>query len=149
MKTALIFLLTLAMYFPSQAQRRGKYNIKVVEQNQKKHRGVFYAADNDGLMLISNGDTISVKAEQITALYIKRRGIVGPFAIAAALPFLVAAIATPGVYGIAYFLIGIPLSAAAGFILAQPFANKRSYKNLKAKDFPIIKDDLRKYTVVK
>ena len=79
MKVALIVLLTFAMYFSSHAQNQGKYKIKIVEHNHKRHRGIFYAANDDGLTIANRrGDTATISAENIRAIYINRRGIVGP-----------------------------------------------------------------------
>ncbi|MET4080357.1 hypothetical protein ABIB40_000297 [Pedobacter sp. UYP30] len=150
MKIALIILLAFAMYFPSQAQNRGKYKIKVVEHNHKRHRGIFYAANDNGLILYRRkGDTTFVKAENISALYISRPGIVVPMAVIGGVALFIVGATTPGIDGAALAIAGVPLGVAGGLLLSQPFANKRYYRKLEAKDFPLIKSDLRKYTVVK
>lgn len=150
MRVLIILLFIAAIAIPSAAQKRGKYKIKIVEHNHKRHRGIFYAAEDQGLTLYRrNGDTTFVKAENISALYISRPGIVVPMAVAGALTLFVVGASTPGINGAALVILGPPLGTAAGLLLSQPFANKRYYRKLEAKDFPIIKEDLKKYTEVR
>lgn len=97
MKVALIVLLAFAMYFPSHAQNQGKYKIKIVEHNHKMHRGIFYAANDDGLTIANRrGDTATISAENIRDIYINRRGIVGPLVAVGAATFLIVGIQNLG-----------------------------------------------------
>lgn len=145
----LFFLLTSC--FLSAIAQRGQYKIKIVE-TKKKTRGVFYKAENDGLTLIkNNGDTLKIPAEQIKSLYIHKRSIVAPITIAAtivAVAFLSNSGATPLQNFVAIF-VGVPLGASVGLLAGDLIANKRYYTKLEAKDFPQIKADLQKYTVVR
>ena len=150
MKAFIIILLTAAIAIPSIAQKRSRYKIKIVEHNHKRHRGIFYAADDQGLTLYRrNGDTTFIKAENISALYISRPGIVVPMAVAGALALFIVGASTPGINGAALAILGPPLGTSAGLLVSQPFANKKYYRKLESKDFPIIKEDLKKYTEVR
>ncbi|MDN3586424.1 hypothetical protein QWY86_07105 [Pedobacter aquatilis] len=133
------------------AQKHWKYKIKIVENSGKKHRGFFYAAQDNGLVLVrKNGDTSLLKAENINQFYIHRRGVVAPFAIAGAAIFLIFAIDNPDALETAVLIfVGAPIGVCLGLVTGELFANKRFYKKLEAKDFPLIKRDLQKYTELK
>jgi hypothetical protein len=153
MKFNIILLFFLAIGSVSVAQERAKYKIKVVEKPRKVTRGVFYAATDNGLTLIkNNGDTIHLDAAQIRALYIHRRGIVAPLTIAGAAVFVGLAIAAKdddALTQAALLIVGVPIGASIGMLAGDLIANKRYYTQLKPVDFPLIKADLQKYTVVK
>ncbi|RZK19401.1 MAG: hypothetical protein EOO86_07775 [Pedobacter sp.] len=148
MKIFLMLFFCIAISFTASAQKKWKYKIKVMEHSGKRHRGFFYAAEDTQLILVkSNGDTSRLSAEKISRLYIHRRGIVAPFAIAGALAFFVLAVETPNALESAVLiLVGIPIGVSLGLVTGELFANKRFYKKLEAKDFPLIKTDLQKYT---
>ena len=151
MKFFVIFLVFFSASFAVSAQKKWKYKIKVVDNRGKRHRGFFYAAQDNGLVIIrKNGDTSLLNAENINQLYIHRRGIVAPFAIAGAAIFLIFAIDNPNVLKTVVLIsVGAPLGLSLGFLASDLLANKRFYKKLEAKDFPLIKADLQKYTEVK
>ncbi|WP_421944456.1 hypothetical protein [Pedobacter sp.] len=151
MKFFVIFLVFFSASFAVSAQKKWKYKIKVVDNRGKRHRGFFYAAQDNGLVIIrKNGDTSLLNAENINQLYIHRRGIVAPFAIAGAAIFLIFAIDNPNVLKTVVLIsVGAPLGLSLGFLAGDLLANKRFYKKLEAKDFPLIKADLQKYTEVK
>lgn len=148
MKIFLMLFFCIAISFTASAQKKWKYKIKVMEHSGKRHRGFFYAAEDTQLILVkSKGDTSRLSAEKISRLYIHRRGIVAPFAIAGALAFFVLAVETPNALESAVLiLVGIPIGVSLGLVTGELFANKRFYKKLEAKDFPLIKTDLQKYT---
>ena len=151
MKIFLMLFFCIAISFTASAQKKWKYKIKVMEHSGKRHRGFFYAAEDTQLILVkSNGDTSRLSAEKISRLYIHRRGIVAPFAIAGTLAFFVLAVETPNALESAVLiLVGIPIGVSLGLVTGELFANKRFYKKLEAKDFPLIKTDLQKYTELK
>lgn len=151
MRFFLILLFCFSVSLATSAQKRWKYKIKLVEHNGKRHRGFFYAAEDNQLILVkSNGDTSKLKTESINRLYIHRRGIVAPFAIAGAAIFFILAIENPNALESAVLLfVGVPIGVSLGLVTGELFANKRFYKHLEAKDFPLIKTDLQKYTEVK
>ncbi|WP_316806329.1 hypothetical protein [Pedobacter agri] len=151
MKIFLTLLFCITICFTASAQKKWKYKIKIFEHSGKRHRGFFYAAEDTQLILVkSNGDTSRLSAEKISRLYIHRRGIVAPFAIAGALAFFVLAVETPNALESAVLiLVGIPIGVSLGLVTGELFANKRFYKKLEAKDFPLIKTDLQKYTELK
>jgi len=151
MKFFIIFLFFFSASFAVSAQKKWKYKIKVVDNRGKRHRGFFYAAQDNGLVIIrKNGDTSLLKAENINQLYIHRRGIVAPFAIAGAAIFLAFAIDNPNALETAILIfVGAPVGVCLGLVTGELFANRRFYKKLEAKDFALIKADLQKYTEVK
>ncbi|SDE41451.1 hypothetical protein [Pedobacter soli] len=156
MKFILTILCCLAFAFGSFAQQqhstpKAKYKIKIVDRKGKVTRGLFYAAYDDGLTLIKNRrDTVKLSADSISALYIHRRGIVAPLAIAGGLTFFVLG-ATSDKLAESFLLIaaGVPAGVAGGLLIGELFANKKYYKQLEAKDFPLIKPNLQKYTAIK
>ncbi|UKT64580.1 hypothetical protein [Pedobacter mucosus] len=151
MRLFLTLLIFISIAFSASAQKTWKYKIKIVEHNGKRHSGFFYAAEDKQLIIIkSNGDTSRLKAENIGRFYIHKRGIVAPFAIAGALTFLILSVESENALEAAVLIIvGIPIGVSLGLITGELFANKRYYKKLEAKDFPIIKADLKKYTQLK
>lgn len=151
MKIFITLFISIAICFTVSAQRKWKYKIKVVEHSGKGHRGFFYAAEDSRLILVkSNGDTSRLKAENIDRLFIHKRGITAPFAIAGALVFFILAIENPDALESAVLIIvGVPIGVCLGLVTGELFANKKFYKKLKAKDFPLIKKDLQKYTELK
>lgn len=151
MKIFLMLFFCISICFTVSAQKKWKYKIKVVERNGKRHRGFFYAAEDTQLTLVkSNGDTSRLSAENIDRLYIHRRGVVAPFAIAGALVFFAFAVESSNALESAVLIVvGIPVGVSMGLVTGELFANKRFYKKLEAKDFPLIKTDLQKYTVLK
>ncbi|KQR71452.1 hypothetical protein [Pedobacter sp. Leaf176] len=151
MKFLIALLFCCSVSFYASAQKRWKYKIKVVEHQGKRHRGFFYAAEDNQLTLIkSNGDTIRLETEQIEKLYIHRRGIVAPVAIATAIAAAAFAIDNPNALETAVIIVvGIPIGFCVGLVAGELFANKRFYKKLNVNDFPLIKSDLRRYTEVK
>ncbi|RZJ89564.1 MAG: hypothetical protein EOO20_10625 [Chryseobacterium sp.] len=109
------------------------------------------AAEDTRLIIVkSNGDTSRLSAEKISRLYIHRRGIVAPLAMAGALVFFVLAVESPDALESAVLIfVGIPVGVSLGLFTGELFANKRFYKKLEAKDFPLIKSDLQRYTELK
>ncbi|MGM9477558.1 hypothetical protein ACS5PU_14075 [Pedobacter sp. GSP4] len=151
MKFIFTFLICLTLGFSGFAQQRAKYKIKVVEKDGKVTRGLFYAASDDGLMVIKNRrDTVKLSADHITALYIHRRGIVAPLAIAGGLAFFVIGVQSDKlVESVVLIVAGVPAGVAGGLLIGELLSNKKYYKQLEAKDFPLIKSNLQKYTVLK
>lgn len=151
MKTFLMLLIGILICGTAVAQKKWKYKIKVVEHSGKRFRGFFYKAEDTQLTLIkSSGDTIRLKAENIDKLFIHQRGIVAPLAVAGAVLAFIMAVENPNALESAVLIIaGIPLGVAVGLFTGELFANKRYYKQLEANDFPLIKDDLQKYTQIK
>lgn len=151
MKIFLTFLLSLSISFTCVAQNRAKYKIKIVEKSGKVSRGNFYSAADDGLTIVKfNRDTVKLKAENITALYISRKGVVGPLMIVGGLVFVaLSASNNNGLESAVILLVGVPAGVSGGLLLGQLFANKKYYKQLEAKDFPLIKENLQKYTQIK
>ncbi|WP_231427327.1 MULTISPECIES: hypothetical protein [Pedobacter] len=151
MKFLLTLSLCLIICFTVSAQKKWKYKIKIFEHSGKRHRGFFYAAEDTQLILVkSNGDTSKLSAEKISRLYIHRRGIVAPIAIASALVLFAFAIESPDTLeSFVLIFVGIPIGVSLGLLTGELFANKRFYKKLEAKDFPLIKTDLQKYTELK
>jgi len=151
MRFLIVFILFFSVSFYSSAQRRWKYKIKVVEHAGKRQRGFFYAAKDDQLILVrKNGDTIQIGADKIERLYIHKRGIVAPFAIAGAAIFFIFAAQTPyALEGAVLLFVGVPIGVSLGLVTGELFANKRFYKRLEAKDIPLIKLELQKYTELK
>ncbi|RYD73026.1 MAG: hypothetical protein EOP53_20860 [Sphingobacteriales bacterium] len=151
MKLVISVLICFAVSFSVSAQKKWKYKIKIVEHDGKKHRGFFYAAEDNQLIVVKgNRDTLRLQAEKIEKLYIHRRGIVAPLAIAGAAIFFIFAVESPNALESAVLLfVGIPLGVSLGLVTGELFANKRFYKKLETKDFPIINPDLQKYTELK
>lgn len=151
MKTFLTLLISIAVCFTCSAQKKWKYKIKIVEHDGKKHRGFFYAAEDSQLILVkNNGDTSRLQADKIEKLFIHKRGVVAPLAIAGALVFFVLGVENPNALESAVLIIvGVPIGVSLGLITGELFANKKFYKKLETKDFPLIKTDLQKYTELK
>ncbi|MCZ4225620.1 hypothetical protein [Pedobacter rhodius] len=151
MKFLLSLFICVSISLTVSAQKKWKYKIKLIEHNGKRHRGFFYAADDSQLVLVkSNGDTSKISAENISRLYIHRCGIVAPVTIAAAAAVAVLAIDNPNALETALIIfVGVPIGVCIGLVTGELFANKRFYKQLQAKDFPLIKADLQKYTELK
>lgn len=156
MKFIFTILCCLAFGYGSFAQQkqptpRAKYKIKIVDRKGKVTRGLFYAAYDDGLTVIKHRrDTVKLSADSISALYIHRRGIVAPLAIAGGLTFFVlGATSDKLVESVVLVVAGVPTGVAGGLLIGELFANKKYYKQLEAKDFPLIKPNLQKYTAIK
>lgn len=156
MKFIFTFLICLAFGFNSFAQQqqsspKAKYKIKIVDRQGNVTRGLFYAAYDDGLTVIKNRrDTVKIGADNITALYIHRRGIVAPLAIAGGLTFFVLGAQSDKLLeSVVLIVAGVPAGVAGGLLIGELLANKKYYKQLEAKDFPLIKSNLQKYTVLK
>ncbi|WP_412467848.1 hypothetical protein [Pedobacter sp. KLB.chiD] len=151
MKFIFTFLFFLALGYSTFAQQKARYNIRVIDRNGKGVRGSFYAAANDGLTIIRNRkDTLKLSADSISALDIHRKGIAAPLAIAGGLTFFVlAARSDKLVESIVFIVAGVPAGVSGGLLIGGLLSNKKHYKGLQAKDFPIIKSDLQKYTVLK
>lgn len=151
MKLIMTLLICLVLSFSASAQKSKKYKIKVVEFSGKSHRGLFYAAEDKQLIIITkNGDTSKLQAENISKLYIHKPGIVAPIAIAGAAIFVIAAVENPSaLIGAVLIIVGVPVGVSLGLVIGELFANKRYYKKLQARDFPLIKADLQRFTLVK
>ena len=151
MKIFLTLTICFLTCFTVSAQKKWKYKIKVVEHSGKRYRGFFYAAEDKQLILVkNNGDTSILKAENIDKLFIHRRGVVAPFAIAGALVFLALSVESSNVLeSVVLIIVGIPVGVSLGLLTGELFANKRYYKRLEEKDFPLIKKDLQQYTELK
>ncbi|KQS35895.1 hypothetical protein [Pedobacter sp. Leaf194] len=151
MKFVLSLLICILISCTVSAQKKWKYKVKVIENSGKRHRGFFYAAEDTRLVVIKkNADTVGIDAANIDRLFIHRRAIVAPVAIAAAAATAALAIDNPNALETAVIIIiGVPLSVCAGLVVGELFANKRFYKKLQAKDFPSIKANLQKFTVLK
>ena len=151
MKLLLTLVFCISICITVSAQKKWKYKIKVMEHSGKRHRGFFYAAEDAQITLVkSNGDTSRLSAENIDRLYIHRRGIVAPVAIAGALVFFAFAVESSSALESAVLIfVGIPIGVCLGLVTGELFANKRFYKKLEVKDFPLIKTDLQKYTELK
>ncbi|WP_406825872.1 hypothetical protein [Pedobacter sp. KACC 23697] len=146
--TSLIFL---AFGYNTFAQQKSRYNIRVIDQNGKGVRGSFYAAADDGLTIIRNRkDTLKLSADSISALYIHRKGIAAPLAIAGGLTFFVLAAKSDKLAeSVVLIAAGVPAGVSGGLLIGGLLSNKKHYKGLQAKDFPLIKSNLQKYTVLK
>jgi hypothetical protein len=151
MKFIFTFLICLALSYTGFAQQNAKYSIRVIDRNGKATRGSFYAASDDGLTIIRNRrDTVKLSADSISALYIHRKGIVAPLAIAGGLAFFVlAAKSDKLVESVVLIIAGVPAGVSTGLFIGGLLSNKKRYKALQAKDFPLIKPNLQKYTVLK
>jgi len=151
MKVTLSLLLCMLITCAVSAQKQWKYKILLVEHNGKRHRGFFYAAEDTQLTVIKkNGDTSKLQAENINRLFIHKRGIVAPFVIASSLIFVALSTGSSNALESAVLIIvGVPVGISLGLITGELFANKRYYRKLEAKDFPLIKTDLQKYTELK
>jgi len=151
MKFIFTLLTCIALSYTVNAQQRAKYTVRVVDRNGDAKRGSFYAATDDGLTIIRNRrDTIKLSADSISALYIHRKGIAAPLAIAGGLTFFVlAAKSDKLVESVVLIAAGVPAGVSGGLLIGGLFSNKKHYKGLQAKDFPLIKTNLQKYTVLK
>jgi len=151
MKFIFTFLICITFGYTGFAQQKAKYSIRVVERNGNAARGSFYAASDDGLTIIRNRrDTVKLSADSISALYIHRRGIVAPLAITGGLAFFVlAAKSDKLVESVVLIAAGVPIGVSGGLLIGGLLSNKKHYKGLQAKDFPLIKSNLQKYTVLK
>lgn len=157
MKFIFTILCCLALGYSGFAQQqqsqksKAKYKIKIVDRKGKVTRGLFFAAYDDGLTIIKNRkDTVKLSADSISALYIHRRGIVGPLALAGGLTFFVIAVQSEKlVESVVLIAAGVPAGVAGGLLIGELLSNKKSYKELQPKDFPLIKSNLQKYTVLK
>jgi len=151
MKFIFTFLICIALTYTSVAQQRAKYTIRVVDRNGKAIRGSFYAASDQGLTVIRNRkDTLKLSADSISALYIHRKGIAAPLAIAGGLTFFVLAAKSDKLAeSIVLIAAGVPAGVSGGLLIGGLLSNKKHYKGLSAKDFPLIRPNLQKYTVLK
>jgi len=146
--TSLIFL---AFGYSTFAQQKARYNVRVIDQNGKGVRGSFYAAADDGLTIIRNRkDTLKLSADSISELYIHRKGIAAPLAIAGGLTFFVLAAKSDKLAeSVLLIAAGVPAGVSGGLLIGGLLSSKKHYKGLRAKDFPLIKSNLQKYTVLK
>lgn len=144
-----VFCVTLG--YAGYSQQRPHYRIKVEDRSGKMTRGDFYAASDDGLTLIRNRrDTLKLSADSIVALHVQRKGFVAPLAIAGGVAFFVFAAKSDKIAeSLVLIVAGVPAGIAAGTFLGSAISTKKKYKALQAKDFPMIKDNLRQYTVLK
>jgi len=151
MKFIFTCLIFFALSFTGFAQQRAKYNIRVVDRSGHAVRGAFYAASDNGLILIRNRrDTLKLSADSISALYIHRRGLIAPLAIAGGLTFFVlAAKSDKLVESIVLIAAGVPAGVSGGLLIGSLLSNKKRYRGLQPKDFPVIKPTLQQYTVLK
>ncbi|PWS28336.1 hypothetical protein DHW03_00315 [Pedobacter yonginense] len=151
MKIFLTLVLTLGLFFTSLAQNKAKYKIKIVEKNGNVSRGNFYAAADDGLTIIKTShDTLKLKAEDITAIYISRKGLIGPMMLVGGIAFVaLSATSNNALESVVALVVGIPVGMSGGFLIGQLISNKKYYKKLEAKDFPLIKSNLQRYTQIK
>ena len=151
MKLIFTFLICIALSYTVNAQQRAKYTVRVVDRSGKATRGSFYAAADDGVTIIRNRrDTVKLSADSISALYIHRKGIAAPLAIAGGLTFFVlAAKSDKLVESVVLIAAGVPVGVSGGLLIGGLFSNKKNYKGLQAKDFPLIKSNLKQYTVLK
>jgi hypothetical protein len=151
MKFIFTCLFFLALSYATFAQQNAKYTIRVIDRSGKATRGSFYAAADDGLTIIRNRkDTIKLSADSISALYIHRKGIAAPLAIAGGLTFFVlAAKSDKLVESVVLIAAGVPVGVSGGMLIGGLLSNKKHYKALQAKDFPLIRSNLQKYTVLK
>jgi len=150
MKIILTILLCLFINQACNAQLKPKYNIKVIEKNKQRIRGVFYAITDHELMLLKhNSDTIKLRFANVKDIYISKRGVILPFmALGAGVAVVAAAESQLPLEQAAYIVVGIPVGVAIGNLVGQLFANKRFYRGLQVSDFPNIKTDLEKYTEI-
>nr|WP_316827598.1 hypothetical protein [Pedobacter miscanthi] len=151
MKFIFTFLIFFTLSYTGFAQQRGKYNIRVVDRKGHAVRGTFYEAADNGLTIIRNRrDTLKLSADSISALYIHRKGIVAPLAIAGGLTFFVLAAKSDKLAeSIVLIAAGVPAGVSGGLLIGGLLSNKKRYKGLQAKDFPVIKPTLQQYTVLK
>ncbi|KQM64592.1 hypothetical protein ASE74_11265 [Pedobacter sp. Leaf216] len=151
MKLIFTFLICIALSYTVNAQQRAKYTVRVVDRSGNATRGSFYAAADDGVTIIRNRrDTVKLSADSISALYIHRKGIAAPLAIAGGLTFFVlAAKSDKLVESVVLIAAGVPVGVSGGLLIGGLFSNKKNYKGLQAKDFPLIKSNLKQYTVLK
>ncbi|TCC86614.1 hypothetical protein EZ428_23170 [Pedobacter frigiditerrae] len=148
MKIILTILMCLFIKHACSAQLKPKYNIKVIEKNKHRVRGVFYViTDHELILLKHNTDTIKLRFANVKDIYISKRGVVLPFILIGAGAFVViAAESTNALTQAANIVGGIPIGVALGSLVGQLFANKRFYRGLEVSDFPNIRTDLEKYT---
>lgn len=151
MKFIFTFLVFLALSYTGFAQHKAKYNVRVVDRSGNATRGIFYAVSDEGLTVIRNRkDTVKINAENISAISIHRRGIVAPLAIAGGLTFFIlAAKSDKLVESVVLIAAGVPVGVSGGLLIGNLLSNKKRYKNLQPKDFPLIKPNLRQYAVLK
>lgn len=152
MKFIFTFLVFFALSYTGFAQQhKAKYNVRVVDQSGNATRGIFYAVSDNGLTVIRNRkDTVKISADSISAISIHRRGIVAPLAIAGGLTFFIlAAKSDKLVESVVLIAAGVPVGVSGGLLIGNLLSNKKRYKNLQPKDFPLIKPNLQQYTVLK
>ncbi|RBQ08779.1 hypothetical protein [Pedobacter miscanthi] len=151
MKFIFTFLVFLALSYTGFAQHKAKYNVRVVDRSGNATRGIFYAVSDEGLTVIRNRkDTVKINADNISAISIHRRGIVAPLAIAGGLTFFIlAAKSDKLVESVVLIAAGVPVGVSGGLLIGNLLSNKKRYKNLQPKDFPLIKPNLQQYAVLK
>ncbi|WP_316844355.1 hypothetical protein [Pedobacter psychrodurus] len=151
MKFIFTFLICIALSYTVNAQQKARYSIRVIDRSGHAVRGSFYAASDDGVIIIRNRrDTVKLSADSISALSIHRKGIAAPLAIAGGLTFFVlAAKSDKLVESVVLIAAGVPVGVSGGLLIGGLLSNKKHYKGLQAKDFPLIKANLQKYTVLK
>ncbi|TCD11134.1 hypothetical protein EZ449_06465 [Pedobacter frigidisoli] len=151
MKFIFTLIVFLALSYCGFSQQKAKYKIKIIESNGRVSRGSFYAAADDGLTIIGNRkDTLKFSADSIVALHVQRKGFVAPLAIAGGLTFFVlAAKSDKLVESLVLIAAGVPVGVSAGSLIGGILGNRKHYKNLSAKDFPLIKPNLQQYTILK
>lgn len=151
MKFIFTFLVFLALSYTGFAQHKAKYNVRVVDRSGNATRGIFYAVSDEGLTVIRNRkDTVKINADNISAISIHRRGIVAPLAIAGGLTFFIlAAKSDKLVESVVLIAAGVPAGVSGGLLIGNLLSNKKRYKNLQPKDFPLIKPNLQQYAMLK
>ncbi|WP_343523644.1 hypothetical protein [Pedobacter sp.] len=151
MKFTFTCLIFFALSYAGFAQQKAKYNIRVVDRSGQAVRGIFYAASDNGLTVIRNRkDTLKLSADSISALYIHRRGLVAPLAIAGGLTFFVLAAKSDKLAeSVVLIAAGVPAGVSGGLLIGGLLSNKKRYLGLQPKDFPVIKSSLQQYTVLK
>ncbi len=152
MKTFIFIVLGFLISLNGMAQKKGKYNIKIVERTKIIDRGIFYALNDSALVIITKaGDTISIKNSKIKHLYIQRRGIILPVVILGAAIVTALFLPLESYYAPVSLLIGlgVGIGGGVGNLIGELIANKKFYRNLEIKDFVEIKPVLQKYTQIK
>jgi hypothetical protein len=152
MKILLIVILSFGFGFTAVAQNKGRYKIKIVQNNGHVNRGIFYAANDSALVVITNaGDTLNVKNAYVKHLYIQKRGVILPIVILGSAIATVLLLPAESVFAPVGLLIvlGVVTGGGLGNLIGELIANKKYYKNLQTTDFAEINAVLHKYTQIK
>ena len=93
--------------------------------------GLFYAAEDSQLTMVKNNDdTLRLKAENIEKLFIHRRGIVAPVAVATGIVTATFAIDNPNALETAIIVVvGIPIGFCVGLVAGEILPIKSFTKN--------------------